>query len=732
MKKSIISLIIVCCLVFALGVISTQAETYTGSYGDNVTYTLDTETGVLTISGTGDMRSYDAPWLDYKDLVKTVVIEDGVTSIGSQAFYECGNLTNITIPDGITSIGGFAFDGCSSLTEITIPESVTSIGTYAFYKCSSLTEITIPEGVTSIGDSAFYHCSGLKKITIPDSVTSIGDKAFGYCTSLKEITIPEGVTSIGDYAFSYCDSLTKITIPEGVTSIGDSAFYDCSGLTEITIPESVTRIGDSAFKFCNSLTEITIPEGVTSISKSAFEECGSLTSITIPKSVTKIGNYAFNYCMYLKEITIPEGVTSIGDYAFSSCISLKEITIPEGVTSIGDNAFSHCGGLTEMTIPKSVTNIGDFAFDSCNKLGDVYYAGTEADWSDVTIGDNNTSLTSATIHFKTPNITLDGEEVETDGSIVLGTDNGDGTYSLPGNVVGYYFDDKFVDAGVYDVTGGEVITTVDFNVTMVNGAQVRYGGGLDENGKVTSGNGLRFLAQVDRSSFDGEGYGMKLTTEGSTMETIVAAEKWQDDTTFTVALTDMAESNYIRKFTATPYVVVKYDDGTEKTIYGTQSVTRSIYNISAGLLTNDEEYADDLIAVLNAYVNQTGIRLVIGEIGGEIKAHSAKYGDTLHFAVSDAAYDSAGNAYSVILTAQGNAKIITDNDFWYEYIRINNNNSLVKDKVTVERVDGNNKAVKVTFNADGLIERPSPIPNEDDNITKDPADDDFDGESEWN
>ncbi len=222
---------------------------------------------------------------------------------------------------------------------------------------------------------------------------------------------------------------------------------------------------------------------------------------------------------------------------------------------------------------------------------------------------------------------------------------------------------------------------------------------------------------------------MKLTAEGSTMETIVAAEKWQDDTTFTVALTDMAESNYIRKFTATPYVVVKYDDGTEKTIYGTDTVTRSIYNISAGLLTNDEEYADDLIAVLNAYVNQTGIRLVIGEIGGEIKAHSAKYGDTLHFAVSDAAYDSAGNAYSVILTAQGNAKIITDNDFWYEYIRINNNNSLIRDKVTVERVEGTVDAVKVVFYADGLIERPA---DKNDNTTTDPAEDYFDGESEWN
>ncbi len=331
-------------------------------------------------------------------------------------------------------------------------------------------------------------------------------------------------------------------------------------------------------------------------------------------------------------------------------------------------------------------------------------------------------------------VTVDGTEKETDGSIVLGTENGDGTYSLPENVVGYYIDEDFVDAGKYAVVGGEVINTVDFNVTMVNGAQVRFGGGLDENGKISTGNGLRFLATVDRSAFDADGYGMKITAEGSDNETIVNAEKWQNDgVTFTVAITDMAESNYIRKFTATPFVKVKYTDGSEKTIYGTQTVTRSIYQVAAGLLKDETQTAYGLSDVLNAYANQTGIRLVVKD--GELKANTSYTAkgayelteDELHFAVSDAAYDEAGNKYSVILTAQGNAEIITDNDFWYEYIRINNNNSLVRDKVTVERVEGNEKAVKVTFAADGLIERPS---DANDNKTPDDNNDDFDSETE--
>ncbi len=334
--------------------------------------------------------------------------------------------------------------------------------------------------------------------------------------------------------------------------------------------------------------------------------------------------------------------------------------------------------------------------------------------------------------------TLGGEKVYFEDGIyyndiiTLGTDNGDGTYSLPENVVGYYIDDTFVDAGKYPVKSGAVITTVYFNVTMIDGAQVRYSGGLDENGKVKTGNGLRFLATVDRSEFDAIGYGMKLTAEGSSLETVVTAEKWQDDTTFSVALTDMAESNYIRKFTATPFVTVKYDDGTEKTIYGTDTVTRSIYQVAAGLLKDETQTAYGLSDVLNAYANQTGIRLVVKD--GELKANtnyteSGAYcltEEELHFEVSGAEYDAAGNKYSVILTALGNAEIITDNDFWYDYIRINNNNSLIKDKVTVERVEGNSKAVKVTFAADGLIERPS---DSNDNTTPDDNDDGFDGES---
>ena len=220
------------------------------------------------------------------------MIEDGVTSIGYNAFYGCSTLTGITIPDSVTSIGGTAFQYCSSLSSITIPNSVTSIGSYAFGTCRSLTSITIPDSITSIGYSTFSYCSSLTSITIPDSVTSIVSYAFQDCSSLTSITIPDSVTSIGAYAFKNCSSLTSITIPDGVTYIGYYMFAGCKSLTSITIPNSVISIGKYAFSDCSSLTSITIPDSVTSIENDAFKNCSNLTTISLScKSTLKKSDF---------------------------------------------------------------------------------------------------------------------------------------------------------------------------------------------------------------------------------------------------------------------------------------------------------------------------------------------------------------------------------------------------------------------------------------------------------
>lgn len=193
---------------------SVFAETDSGTCGDNVTWSLDTDTGTLTISGTGKMYSYSSsnsvPWYDQRSNVKFVDIKFGVTCIGDYAFYNCSSLVNITIPIDMTRIGYLAFYKCTNLTSIDIPNTVTTISQEAFKNCINITSITLPDSVTFIGNSAFYGCSSLVSILIPDSVTSIGYYAFKNCNSLVSITIPNGVTSIGTSAFENCSKLKQI------------------------------------------------------------------------------------------------------------------------------------------------------------------------------------------------------------------------------------------------------------------------------------------------------------------------------------------------------------------------------------------------------------------------------------------------------------------------------------------------------------------------------------------
>ena len=378
--------------------------------------------GTLTISGTGNIPNYgfgQAPWYNNRNIIKEVVIEDGVTSIGNYAFRDWLGLTSVTIPNSVTSIGNYAFSHCSCLTSITIPNSVTSIEDNAFSFCSSLTSVTIPNSVTSIGGAAFCQCSSLTSITIPNSVTSIGERAFYGCYRLTSITIPNSVTSIGEYAFYGCSGLTSITIPNSVTSIGSYAFSDCSGLTSITIPNSVTSIGDMAFRGCTGLNSITVEKGNTKYD--SRDNCNAIIetntnkliagckNTTIPSSVTSIGNYAFYGCGSLASVTIPNSVTSIGDMAFQDCTGLNSITvekgntrydsrdncnaiietntnkliagckntiIPNSVMSIGESAFYGCSGLTSITIPNSVTSIGNWAFSYCSGLTSITFNGS--------------------------------------------------------------------------------------------------------------------------------------------------------------------------------------------------------------------------------------------------------------------------------------------------------------------------------------------------------------------
>ncbi len=431
MKKSILKISIIFAamvLLTAMFSLAATAEILTGNCGaegDNVTYTLDTETGVLNINGTGTMTDFSSssavPWYSYRGDIKTVTVGNGVTSFGSWAFCNCTSIENVyytgdlagwcninfnanygtpmfyganlyinndllenaVIPDTVTSIAKHTFRGCESLKTVTIHDRVTKMDQYAFHDCINLANITIPDSVVVIGYHAFSGCASLETIVIPDSVVVIIDYSFNNCSSLESIFVDENNPNYCSFdGILYNKSKTTLiqapgaitacnNIPDSVTSIGVSAFRDCTSLESITIPDGVTSIGDYAFSGCSSLTNITIPDGVTSIGSSMFRGCSSITNIVIPDSVTIIGVSAFRDCTSLESITIPDGVTSIDSSVFRGCSSFTNIVIPDSVTSIGYDAFASCSSLTSVEIPDSVTSIGNYAFEYCTNLASI-------------------------------------------------------------------------------------------------------------------------------------------------------------------------------------------------------------------------------------------------------------------------------------------------------------------------------------------------------------------------
>ncbi len=435
--KKVLAILLSTLLLFTalpLGAVSVSAAT-SGTTG-SCTWTLNGTH--LTISGYGAMADYverrenftivnSTPW--DRNIITSVTIGDGATTVGEYAFYGCTSLTSVTIGDSVTSIGEAAFYGCTSLTTVTIGDSVTSIGDWAFYYCDSLTSVTIGDSVVTIGGSVFQNCTALATVTIGDSVTAIGEYAFSGCYSLTALTLPDSLLTIGDRAFLWC-GLSEINIPAG-TAFNLDAFDGC--YAAINVDEShrwyssvdgVLFNKDKTVLYRCPFGRYEIPDGVTTISSNAF---GDVSFVVIPDTVTAIYEYAFSYAYDLTvyytgseadraniyiadwgneellnatwyygesdaadaavglEYRIDGGCVTITGYTEELPANLVIPSAIEGypVTTIAVQAFYNCENLTILTIPDSVTAIGYGAFQLCENLVKA------------TIGDGVTALPSS-------------------------------------------------------------------------------------------------------------------------------------------------------------------------------------------------------------------------------------------------------------------------------------------------------------------------------------------------
>ena len=337
---------------------------------DHVTWSFNSNTGVLTISGNGAMADYaiitenkvmhtTAPWKAYDSDIKSVIIEPGVTKIGSHAFFMCNNLESVSIPEGVTTIEDRAF-WQTSLKNITIPASVTQIGSTikeVFYQCYDLESITVANGNTAYRsvDGVLYTADGTTLIQYPQNKAD---------TSYKMI---DEATKIDFLAFNYTQNLQTIDF-NNVTEFADKAVYGNQALQEIVL-KSAASLGNQAFSGNREVTSVLLEKAPTTVGESVFSSCASLANVTLPDDMKELQDGMFAFCTALKTLKFPAQLNRIGKACFDKAGLTGDLVIPASVTSIGNLAFRNCFGLTSITVEGTPTfESQGFAFQFCKNL----------------------------------------------------------------------------------------------------------------------------------------------------------------------------------------------------------------------------------------------------------------------------------------------------------------------------------------------------------------------------
>lgn len=427
MKKRLLSILLVLLTALTLLPLGALADS-NNKCGEDLTWEF--ADGILTISGTGDMYDYSsadpAPWSEYNDIIASITISDGVTSIGDNAFHSCCAESIDLQCTSLVLIGKNAFSRCTMLTSIFIPESVQSIGSEAFSLCEGLSMVELPTTLTKIPDGIFTDCALLDSITIPDTVTEIGANAFLRCTAFILEKLPSSIKSIGTAAFANCGRIESLALPKTLDSIGEAAFggtiidkasFDGTLEKWAAIGGNNCGIARDKIDFLEHICDFsgweydehkhwqscscgkTQNEGehtgdgdtctVCDAALSAALDSGSIGdglswslsrsgALTISGSgkmsdFSSVANAApwDKQKDKIQSAVIGSGVQSISGGAFSGCTALEKVTISDTVAQIDLNAFDGCTALAEFEVAadnKAFSSDGGVLFSADKKL----------------------------------------------------------------------------------------------------------------------------------------------------------------------------------------------------------------------------------------------------------------------------------------------------------------------------------------------------------------------------
>ena len=404
MKKRLLSILLVLLMALTLLPLGALADE-NSKCGESLTWNLD-EIGILTISGTGDMYDYSeepAPWSEYSDIITSITIDYGVTSIGTSAFTGCSNVQQINIPDSVEHIDPYAFSFCKGLHTVKLPASLTLISEDLFAECANLKNIDIPGSVTEIGANAFLRCTAFSLTELPDGIKSIGAAAFANCGSIENLELPKTLESIGEAAFTgtVIDKASFDGTPERWTTIGGDGcgiaqdkidflghICDFSGWEYDTQKHwqqctcgktqnegEHTGDGDTCTVCDAALSEALGSGSIDGGLSWSLSRSGALTISGSGKmpDFSSVANAApwDEQKDKIQSAVIESGVQNISGGAFSGCTALEKVSISDTVAQIDLNAFDGCTALAEFEVTadnKAFSSDGGMLFSADKKL----------------------------------------------------------------------------------------------------------------------------------------------------------------------------------------------------------------------------------------------------------------------------------------------------------------------------------------------------------------------------